>query len=123
MKKLLAISVAFVLAGCGVNPPTNAPAIAGRYDNACLPEAIEMVASLKQSGIQAKVLCVYTDKFGHALACYLYPVGENRLWLWDSMWKSNNIHAYWDDADGMAKAWLKWNQPETTKFIRAEFLQ
>jgi hypothetical protein len=77
---------------------------------------------LKQSGIQAKVLIVNTPKFNHALACYLYPSGKNRLWVWDSYWKSMNLHAWWENSDSVSKEWLKWCSKET-KLSNSFFLE
>ncbi len=66
-----------------------------------------MVEGLHGSGIQAKVLMITTDQWRHALAVYLYPVGENRLWCWDSNWKSIRVRAFFAQPESVAKAWLK----------------
>ena len=108
------VPILLFLAGCTSNPPVNQPEFVGKYKNACLPEAIAMTQALKQSGIQAKVLIVNTPKFSHALTCYLYPTGQNNLWVWDSYWKSMNLRAFWFSSDSVAKEWLKWCAPDAT---------
>jgi hypothetical protein len=120
MKHLISILL-IVLAGCTSSPPVIQPEFVGKYKNACLPEAIAMTQALKQSGIQAKVLIVNTPKFSHALSCYLYPSGQNKLWVWDSYWKSMNLKAFWFSSDSIAKEWLKWCATDT-KLVSSEFL-
>jgi hypothetical protein len=111
---VLVLLLAFLLAGCASNPPADTPPWVGRYKNACLPEAIVMTQGLKQSGIQAKVLGIYTDRWGHAVCVYMYPTGNNRLWVWDSYWKSVNIRAYFNDPNDIAKAWMRWTMTDAT---------
>ena len=118
--RIVAPLIALLLAGCATNPPVDQPYFAGKYRNACLPEAIAMTQALRQSGIQARVLTIYTPKFGHALCVYMYPTGQNKLWVWDSHWKSVNLRAWYDDPDSIAKAWLNWAHP-TIKEYRALF--
>jgi hypothetical protein len=120
MKYIIPI-ILIILAGCTSAPPVSEQEFFGKYKNACLPEAIAMTESLKKNGIQAKVLIVTTDKFSHALSCYLYPTGQNKLWVWDSFWKSMNLHAWWDDSDSVANAWLEWCSPKT-KLTSSKFL-
>lgn len=112
MKRTLAILAAVVLAGCTTTPPIDLPPWVGKYGNACLPEAIAMSEGLKKSGIQAKVLSIHTDKWGHAVCVYMYPPGHNQLWAWDSYWQSFRLRAWWDDPTSMAKAWLKFTKPD-----------
>jgi hypothetical protein len=102
--------IALFLAGCAT-APVSEPPIAGQYKNACLPEAIMMAQALKESGVNARVLGIYTPKIGHAICVYLYPSGKNQLWGWDSHWKSLRLRAYSDDAEGIARAWLRWAHP------------
>ena len=121
MKYLIPILL-IALAGCTSSPPVNQPEFIGKYKNACLPEAIAMTQALKQSGIQARVLIVNTPDFSHALSCYLYPVGQNKLWVWDSYWKSMNLRAWWNNSDSVAKEWLKWCTTDT-KLVSSHFLE
>lgn len=102
--------IALFLAGCATAPVPEPP-IAGQYKNACLPEAIMMTQALKESGVNARVLGIYTPRIGHAICVYLYPPGKNQLWGWDSHWKSLRLRAYTDDAEGIARAWLRWTHP------------
>jgi hypothetical protein len=121
MKILVSIFV-ILLTSCTSTPPVDQPQFAGKYKNACLPEAIAMTQALKQSGIQAKVLIVNTPKFSHALTCYLYPSGQNKLWVWDSYWKSMNLRAFWFNSDSVAKEWLKWCANDTN-LVSSQFIE
>ena len=123
MTKLLPILAAclLLLAACATRPPAPEPEFAMRYGNACLPEAIAMAQSLRAHGITAKVLGIYTPKWGHAVCVYMYPPGKNQLWAWDSYWKSLRVRAWADDADSTARAWLTHTHPGTP-LTRAEFL-
>jgi hypothetical protein len=105
MRKLLAIAALF-LSGCAVNPPAEAPDWIGKYKNACLPEAIAMTQGLKAIGIDAKVLTLYTDNWGHAVCVYMYPPGKNQMWAWDSYWKSLRMRAWSNDPRSIARAWM-----------------
>ena len=121
MRILLAISC-LCLAACSTRPPIAEPAFAGRLQNACVPEAAEMTEGLHKAGIQAKVLLITTPAWKHAVCVYLYPSGENRLWVWDSEWKSIQVRAFFSDPDQVARAWIaavNQSQPVTS----AEFLQ
>jgi hypothetical protein len=119
MKFLLSIII-LVLAGCASLPVTE-PEFAGRYKNACLPEAIAMTQALKKNDIQARVLRIQTKDWGHAVCVYLYPTGANKLYVWDSYWKSVNLRAWYDDPNDIANAWLKWAHPNLT-LVNASFL-
>jgi hypothetical protein len=81
-----------------------------------------MTQGLKKHGIQAKVLTIYTDKWGHAVCVYLYPTRQNKMWVWDSYWKSVNIRAYFNDPNDIAKAWMRWTLTDA-KLDRAIFLE
>lgn len=106
MKKILLILCLF-LVGCVTNPPVENNKLKFRYDNDCLPQAIIMTESLKQTNVEAKVLGIYTDKWGHAICVYMYPSGQNQMWGWDRYWKSNRIRAWKNDPNGIANEWLK----------------
>ena len=106
--RVIILLLALLVAGCASTPPADTPPWVGRYKNACLPEAIVMTQGLKKHGIQAKVLTIYTDKWGHAVCVYMYPPGQNKRWVWDSYWKSVNIRAYFNDPNDIAKAWMRW---------------
>lgn len=115
MKPALAI-LAFALAACSSLPDPST----GRK-NACLPEAVMMAEALKSKGITARVLFIETPKFSHAICTFLYEPGSNKLWGWDSVWKSLRLRAYTDDPEGQAKAWLRKVHPDKP-LIKAEFL-
>lgn len=118
MRSLLAIAI-LALAGC-TTLPVEQPAFAGRYKNACLPEAIAMTQALKKSDIQARALRIDTLQWSHAVCVYLYPTGANRLYAWDSYWKSINLHAWYDNPVSIATAWLRETHPNT-ELIKTEF--
>jgi hypothetical protein len=107
------VCLGLFLAGCTSTPPVGVPEWAGSFRKACLPEAIVVAQSLRQSGIQAKVLSIQTPNWGHATCAYLYPPGKNQLWVWDSHWQSIPLRAWWNDPKNIAQAWMKWRQDET----------
>ncbi len=114
---LVAVLVAAILgAACSALPD---PSTGKR--NACLPEAIMMVEALKDKDVQAKVLLLETPQFSHALATYLYPPGSNKLWGWDSTWKSLRLRAWTQDPESVAKAWLERTHPNLP-LSKASFL-
>ena len=117
----LLIAIVILLTGCATNPPVEPDAWVGKYGNACLPEAISMAQGLRANGIQARVLNIHTHEFGHAVCVYLYPPGENKLWAWDSYWKSIRLRAYWDDPMGVARAWLRWTQHDHRRLKSAYY--
>jgi hypothetical protein len=119
MRNLVLSLTIILLIGCA---HIEEPEIAGKYKNACLPEAIMMTNALKKSGVDARVLGIYTPKLGHAICVYLYPQGKNQLWGWDSYWKSLRLRAYTDEPEGVAKAWLRWTHPTDT-LTRALYIE
>ena len=66
-----------------------------------------MCTALNEKGVQAKVLIITTPMWKHAVTVYLFPAGDNTLWVYDSTWKSIQVRAYFSDPWGCAKAWLK----------------
>ena len=119
MKFILVIAtLAFV--GCA-SLPVKQPSFAGRYKNACLPEAIAMAQGLKEKSIQARVLRIQTNDWGHAVTVYLYPTGANKLYAWDSYWQSINLRAWFDNPTSIANAWLNYTHPNLT-LANATFL-
>jgi hypothetical protein len=119
MKFIVAIII-LVLAGCAM-PPVAEPEFAGIYKNACLPEAIAMTQALKKNDIQSRVLRIQTQDWGHAVCVYLYPTGANKLYVWDSYWKSINLRAWYDDPRGIATEWLNYTHPKIS-LVNASFL-
>jgi len=117
----LALISCLLLTACATNPPAPEPEFAAKYGNACLPEAIVMAQSLRKYNIRARVLGIYTQDWGHAVCVYLYPPGENKLWAWDSHWKSLRVRAWTDDPESIARNWLA-NTHFGTPLKRAEFL-
>jgi len=105
--------LALFLIGCTSKPPTGVPSWVGSYRKACLPEAIAVAQGLREEDIQARVLSINTEKWGHATCAYLYPPGKNRLWVWDSEWKSIPLRAWWNDPRSIAEAWMKWRHDDT----------
>ena len=120
LKKFIPIIVCLFLVSCTSNPPIKNPPWIGTMKNACLPEAITMTQGLKNAGIQAKVLSIYTKDWGHATCVYMYSAGQNKLWVWDSYWQSVNLRAWWNDPMDIAKAWMAWRY-DTTPIKNAVF--
>jgi hypothetical protein len=104
--RLALAAILLALAGCATRPPIAEPEFVGQHRNACLPEAAAMAEGLSKSGITARVLLITTPDWKHAVTVYLYPPAANRLWVWDSTWKSNQVRAWWSDPAGIAQAWL-----------------
>jgi hypothetical protein len=121
-KALPLLAASLLLAACATKPPAPEPEFAARYGNACLPEAASMAQSLRAHSISARVLGIYTAQWGHAVTVYFYPPGQNKMWAWDSYWKSLRVRAWADDADSTARAWLASTHPGTP-LRRAEFLE
>lgn len=123
MKKLKTLYIAILtlsLISCNTLPP--AKGLPFKYGNDCLPQAIVMVEALKEKNIEAEVLCITTDKWGHSVSMYFYPKGQNQMWIWDTTWQSIRIRAWRDDPYSVANAWLKTTRHvESAKF--AEYLK
>lgn len=119
MRLLIAIAIV-ALAGC-TSLPVEQPSFAGRYRNACLPEAIAMAQGLREKAIQTRVLRIQTKDWGHAVCVYLYPTGANKLYAWDSYWQSINLRAWYNDPRGIATEWLNYTHTNLT-LVNAIFL-
>jgi hypothetical protein len=119
MKFIVVIAI-LAFAGCSTLPVSE-PSFAGRYKNACLPEAIAMTQALKKSDIQSRVLRIQTKDWSHAVTVYLYPTGANKIYVWDSYWKSVNLRAWYDNPTSIANAWLDYTHPKIS-LVNAEFL-
>lgn len=103
--KFALLALVLVLAGCASVPPVAVAPWVGRYKNACLPEAVAMQAGLEGAGIKSKVLVIETSRWNHAVCVYVY---RDRLFVWDSYWKSNQVRAWIDDPSMVARKWLDW---------------
>ncbi len=103
--KFTLLALMLVLAGCASVPPVAVAPWVGRYGNACLPEAVAMQAGLEGAGIKSAVLIIETSKWNHAVCVYVY---KDRLFVWDSYWKSNQVRAWLDDPSMVARKWLDW---------------
>lgn len=103
--KVVLLALILMLAGCASVPPVDTPPWVGRYKNACLPEAVAMQAGLEKVGIKSKVLVIETSRWNHAVCVYVY---RDRLFVWDSHWKSNQVRAWFDDANMVGRKWLEW---------------
>jgi hypothetical protein len=110
----------FILAGC-TSLPVEQSSFSVKYKNACLPEAIAMAQNLRENSIQARVLRIQTNDWGHAVTVYLYPTGANKLYAWDSYWQSINLRAWFYDPTSIANAWLNYTHPNLT-LANANFL-
>ena len=108
-----------VLTSC-ISPP--AKGLPFKYGNDCLPQAIIMVEALREKNIEADVLAISTERWGHAVCMYFYPKGKNQMWCWDHDWKSLRVHAWKDDPFSVANAWLKTTR-HTEQAKSAEFLK
>lgn len=118
--ELLLVLIAFVWC-IGVSACKALPDPTTGQRNACLPEAIMMKEALTEKGVKSNVVLIETPSFNHAICSYQYPAGENKLWGWDSMWKSVRLRAWVDDHDSIARAWLRKTHPSVS-LVRSDFL-
>ncbi len=99
-----AILLSLFLAGCSTPrvQVQSAP-------NACTIEAIQMAEGLRKHGIRSSVLSMWwlDQVLGHTVTVYLYPIGANKLWVWDKITGSTNINAYIDNAPQIAREWSR----------------
>lgn len=112
-----------MVAGCA-SAPVGEPEFAGRFGNACVPEAIAMVEGLRGKGIEARVVIfrASTQASGHAVATYMWPKGQNQLWAWDSTWGSIRLRAWWGEPENIARAWMRATTGKLWIIERAEEL-
>lgn len=113
-----------LLAGCaGPSLPVAVPTVVGTADNACLPEAIVLVQTLKRSNVDARILLVTTTKLSHATVVYVNPPDSAApgLWVWDSDTQSIRVDAAYDNAMQIARAWLDANNVDDF-ILKASFL-
>lgn len=122
MKRLILIT-ALALAGCTTPAPEGVTGLKGTYDNDCLPQAAAMCEGLKAKGIDADVISIVSGKWHHALCCYIYPVGSNHLWAWDSYWGSVPLIAWRNQPDSIANAFLRYAALDKYIPAKAEFLE
>ena len=106
IKKSTLILICIFLISCASNPQLENK-LKFKYDNDCLPQAIIMTESLKEKNIDAKVLRIYTNKWGHAICVYMYPKGQNKLWGWDRFWKSMRLRAWVNNPYSVAEVWME----------------
>jgi hypothetical protein len=52
----------------------------------------------------------------------MYPIGGNKLWVWDSYWQSVNLRAWFDNPTSVATKWMDWTRTEAT-LSYAEYLE
>ena len=90
-----------LLVGCSTTPK-NPEKYVEWENNSCLPTAITMRHGLRNSTKWNEVLLYqYTslktgETKGHAVCAYMYPVGSNKLWVYDYE-GSTRVRAYIDD--------------------------
>lgn len=118
--RLLALACLLALSACQSRPPVAEPAFAGRYSNACLPEAIAMVEGLREYQLPARVLIYEHAGYSHAIAVYQY---QGKRWGWDSYWKSNRLRVPdLTEPDKCARAWL-WATRKHGPLAAARFVE
>ena len=99
MKNLLVLC--FLVVGCSTTP-TNPEKYVEWENTSCWPTANTMRHGLRNSTKWSEVLLYqYTslktgEMKGHAVCAYIYPVGSNKLWVYDYE-GSTRIKAYIND--------------------------
>lgn len=119
--KILILSF-LLLVSCS-SLPVKENSIAGKYKNACVPEAIIMTEALKKSDIEAKALIMVTPRFSHCVVVYLYPKGQNKLWVYDATWKSLRVRAFYNEPIQISRSWLDKINKKDVSVTSAEFLE
>lgn len=121
MPKPLALSLVVLTAACASDLPIKEPSVAGKFENACLPEAVILKEALLQAHIESKILIIHATTWSHAAVVYVYPRENPKVWVWDSTAKSLQVRASYDNPAQIAKAWLA-EQAKDNAGVRAEFL-
>jgi len=119
--RALSILAALLICSC---TPRNPESWMAFERNACLPTAIAMQAGLKRQGIESRVVCYSYGRngavVGHAVTAYLFPPGENKLWIYDFE-GSTRARAYFSDCLGIASQ-SEIARGRNRSIIQAEFL-
>jgi hypothetical protein len=109
MKKLLIVLVALIHASCSSMPQNPQKWMEWQGANNCLPTAIAFKEGLKASKCKWSKVVVYgyidavdSKPKGHAIVAFMYPIGKNQLWVYDSM-GSYRTRAYINDPLTIAK--------------------
>ena len=72
-----------------------------------MPQAMVMAETLRNVGIKADVLAIKAPGYGHALCRYVYPIGSDHVWVYDSKWGAIRFKdTKWDDAQLIARSWI-----------------
>lgn len=121
MPKRLAPFLVLLTTACASDLPVKEPAVAGKFENACLPEAVILKEALHQANIESKILIIHSTTWSHAAVVYVYPRENPKVWVWDSTAKSLQVRASYDNPAQIAKAWLT-EQARDNTGVRAEFL-
>ena len=120
LKYIIYIMILTLMLTSCINPP--AKGLPFKYGNDCLPQAIIMTEALREKNIEADVLSIYTEKWGHAVSRYMYPKGKNILYVWDHDWQSIRLRAWKEDPYSVAREWMKQTR-HTEEVKSAEFLK
>ena len=107
--KYLTLVISLFLSACTTEPPVKngLPYLYGGND--CLPQAAAMTEALKKVGIKADILTITSENYRHAVCRYVYPIGSDQLWMWDSHWGATKFPVTRkDDAQLCAETWIKW---------------
>lgn len=121
MKITLPLLTVVLLCGCASEPAVVPPGIAALGENACLPEAVVMVETLRKQGTNARILIVNTPGFSHALVVFLFPVDKPAVWVWDADTRSVQVTADFNQPEQVAHAWLDATLRDDTA-LRASYL-
>jgi hypothetical protein len=120
MKTLLIVLLLFV--GCS-SVPKNPESWLEFEKNACLPTAIVYKKSLEKDQIWGKIVSYqyHNQNLGHAIATYLYPPGQNKLWTYDYL-GSYRARAYVDNPLQIARECEKKRGRDPNNVLSAYFI-
>lgn len=126
--KLLALVFALALCACQTAPPINGPDFGGKFKEACLPEASAMASGLAKAGIESHVLMIRYHQAAdnaphqHAGCAYMYPPGQNMLWVWDESYQSIRVRQLKSNPVAIGRDWFNhWSLAGQT-FVTAWYL-
>lgn len=121
IKKFL-LMLPFFCISCTFTPKNNESWLEFQK-NACLPTSIIYKKDLEKKEIWSKIIVYhYKDStLGHAIAVYMYPPGQNKMWTYD-FWGSYRARAYKDQPLQIAKEAEKKRHRDPNNVLRAQFI-
>ena len=109
MKKLFLLCLTVACVSCSTMPTNPQKWMEWEGANNCVPTAIAFREGLKDSKCKWSKVVVYgyidhvtNEPKGHAIVAFMYPIGQNQLWTYDSV-GSYRVRAYINDPKTIAQ--------------------